>query len=58
MTHRKIVQIAAIPRADPEPDTVLALADDGTIWLAELNVHQPDWRQVPPIPEPEAADNA
>lgn len=51
--RRKIVQIAVMQRDEKHPDAIVALADDGTLWLGDLNTHAADWTPMPPIPQPD-----
>lgn len=59
MATRKVVQVAAMPMTDNEnvsfPPTVVALADDGTIWGSSYNHDKRNWdkwEQLPKIPQP------
>lgn len=53
--ERKIVQIAATYSGISEnyPD-LIALCDDGTLWLTTLaaSIRNAEWDQLPPIPQP------
>jgi hypothetical protein len=55
---RKIIQVAAMPLVDGEeksyPPSVIALADDGTIWESFYSFDSSEWKewvQLPSIPQ-------
>jgi len=51
---RKVVQIAIAPEGDNCLPLLVALADDGTMWLGNIPLSDPvnpEWVQVPPIPQ-------
>lgn len=58
MNKRKIIQItAAGAGGDENPDIELyALCNDGTVWvqLYDFKVKETYWKQIYPIPQPEA----
>ena len=50
---RKVVQIAVTPNTPEKKTTLYALCSDSTIWwISDCSAF---WTQIPPIPQPEAA---
>ena len=48
---RKVVQIAVVQESETAQPAVLALDDDGTVWVGSLmSKTTPCWRQLPPLP--------
>ncbi len=59
METRKAIQVAAMPTTDNEnvsfPPTVVALADDGSIWASSYDFGKgnwDNWERLPGIPQP------
>lgn len=58
MATRKIIQVAAMSMANSEkltyPPSVIALADDGSVWESTYS-HNKDgwleWERLPPLPQ-------
>lgn len=51
--QRKIVQIQTIPPDEIATcSSLVALADDGTIWVREMQEKR-EWEKFPNIPQPE-----
>lgn len=46
---RKVIRITPILRSD-ETEDLIALCDDGTIWLMAID-DKWEWNPLPPIPE-------
>jgi hypothetical protein len=46
---RKIIQIAAIPKAEQQSAKIVALCDDGTVWIKALTGDR--WEAVPNVPQ-------
>lgn len=55
MNDRKIVQVQTFVRdGDKWPDGIIALADDGTLWLGDIADYadrNPQWRQLRGLPQ-------
>lgn len=56
---RKIIQVSAMAMTDNDntsyPPTVIALADDGTVWESNYSHDKSrwgDWAPLPAIPQP------
>lgn len=58
---RKIIQITAFSetvsnsndiRQQDSYTTVLALCDDGTLWVGVPNIYNANWQQIQNVPQP------
>jgi len=54
---RKIIQIAVIPEGDTVNSEVLALCDDGTLWVTLCKSVPLCWNRMPLIPQDDNNDN-
>lgn len=52
--ERKIIQIVSRPRYKSEPGDILALCNDGTVWMRPDN--EVAWLELPAIPQPQPVE--
>jgi hypothetical protein len=50
-TLHTVTQIAVGSGYGTQPDTLYALADDGTIWRLSLKLNKAIWYRLPPLPD-------
>lgn len=54
MAERKVVQIATMPETERVATHVIALCNDGTIWVQSWTISGgiPEWEQIKTVPQP------
>ena len=56
--RRKVIQLTFFQRDENHVDGLVALCDDGTMWLGDANTWNASWVQIPDVPQVQLPERA